>query len=432
LPDVFDGLAEGRQKERAVKQFLGALASVIGGEAVLRAVNVAASVYIARFYGTAVLGAYAGCLAVVTAVVLFADNGLQTFAITELSGTTSNRSETAGRIYLSKTILLGIALLLLAAIAAFLKLTSFLWALSSLVTVRVILQSYSQLQIAFLKARLKAGSVGGIQILHSLYLLIGIGLTAARAWSLFLLLAWFASGQLVESLLTWIAVRRAGLHPSFPAKMDFWSVARRSLPFGIAYGFANLIVRLDVIILSFLVPLSVLGAFSAANSVLLIVYLAAWLFGSLLLPEMLRLSSAQKELAQYVRTWTRVVWMVSLPAILLAYLGAPKIVVRLYGPSFVQSGALTSIMVLAIPFILMNAVYTSLAIATHRKTAVVALLVTTAAATILLDFIAGRFFGPAGVAEAMVIREAALFFGLLLVLSRRHFSTTELEYNAAS
>lgn len=415
-----------------MKQFLGSLASVIGGEAVLRAVNVAASLYIARFYGTAVLGAYAACLAVVTAVVLFADNGLQTFAITELSGTASDESEIAGRIYLSKTILLGTALLLLALVALLLKLNSFLWVLSSLVTVRVILQSYSQLQISFLKARLKAGSVGGIQTLHSLYLFIGIAIATARSWTLFLLLAWFASGQLAECFLTWITVRNAGLRPSFHAPIHFGSTARRSLPFGIANGFANLIVRLDVIVLSFLVPLSVLGAFSAANSILLIVYLAAWLFGSLLLPEMLRMSSARKALADYVRTWTRGIWVVCLPAVVFAYLVAPKVIALLYGPSFVQSGALTSIMVLAIPFILMNAVYTSLAIATHRKAALVGLFMATAAVTVLLDLIAGRFFGPAGVAEVMVIREAALFFGFLLVLSRRHLAATELEYNAAS
>lgn len=415
-----------------MKQFLGALASVIGGETVLRAVNVAASLYIARFYGTAVLGAYAACLAVVTAVVLFADNGLQTFAITELSGTNSNRSEMAGRIYLSKAILLGTALLLLAALGLVLRISSFLWALSSLVAARVILQSYSQLQIAFLKARLKAGSVGGIQTLHCLYLSIGIALATARAWSLFLLLAWFASGQLAECLLTWMAVRKTGLSPGLPDTLRFWSLARQSLPFGIASGLANLMVRLDVIVLSYLVPLSVLGAFSAANSVLLIVYLAAWLFGSLLLPEMLRMSSAPKELADYVKTWTRGIWVACLPAVVLAYVAAPKVITLLYGPSFVQSGALTSIMVLAIPFILMNAVYTSLAIATHRKATLVGLFVATAALTILLDLIAGRFFGPAGVAESMVVREAAMFFGFLVVLPRKNLSVTEMECDAAS
>src|SRR5208283_3157577 len=57
----------------------------------VRAANLAATLLIARVFGGAVLGAYTACLAVVTVVIMFADSGLQTSAITELSQGGSGR-----------------------------------------------------------------------------------------------------------------------------------------------------------------------------------------------------------------------------------------------------------------------------------------------------------------------------------------------------
>jgi O-antigen/teichoic acid export membrane protein len=413
-----------------MKAFFGALASVIGGEAALRAANVAVSISIARVYGSTVLGAYAGCIALLTAVVMFADNGLQTAAITELDQQDSQRGETAGRLYAVKTVLLGLALLLLAAIAFLLRvLTAFLWALGTVVAIRIALQSYSQLQISFLKALRRARSIGGIQLLHAVFIMISVGLLTTRGLSLLTLLGWLVAGQVLECVLTWSAVRRAGVHATFPARLRFWQVVRKSTPLGAVSSLANLIVRLDVIVLSWLVPLSVLGIFSAANSILLVAYLAAWMFGSLLLPEMLHLS-ATEELWPFVRFWLRWILALSLPGVCLGLVAVPKLIALLYGPSFAESETLASITLLAAPFILLNAVCTNWAIASHRKAAVVIVYLLTGLATVTLNFAAGWRFGPTGIAAAIVLREAGMFVGFWCFVLRRQLAATKLEYTA--
>src|ERR1700757_348194 len=114
------------------------LMSVLGGEAAVRAANFAAALFIARAFGGFALGAYAAALAVVTVVVMIADNGLQTFVITELSGRPSERETVIGRVYIAKTMLLAVAIVVLGAIAGALKLSAFLWSVGAWVAVRTI------------------------------------------------------------------------------------------------------------------------------------------------------------------------------------------------------------------------------------------------------------------------------------------------------
>jgi O-antigen/teichoic acid export membrane protein len=415
-----------------MKPVLQSIVSVIGGEAAVRAANFAATLFIARVYGGFVLGGYAASIAVVTIVIMFADNGLQTFAITELSRTPSGPNGIVGQVYISKTILVAIAVVLLGVVASWLKLNPLLWAIGTWVTIRTVVQSYSQLQMAILKSLSKAKAIGLIQVTHSLILLAGIWLAFLHGWTVFTLLAWFTGGQFFEFAMTLLALSGADFRLGWPAQIQFWTAMRKSTPFGMTYGLANLIVRSDTVVLSTLVPLSVLGTFSAANSILVVVYVAAWLLGSVLLPEMARLSASAESLHLYVRKWTRLLAFTALPCAFLAFLAAPKVVVLLFGPSFGQSGKLASVMALACPFIALNSVYTNFAIAMNRTAVFTGLFAATAVIAIALDFLLGRVFGPVGIAAAIVIREVGMLFGFWMLMSRKPSPAAQVGYPVSS
>jgi len=392
------------------------LISVIGGEAAVRTANFAAALFIARTFGGFALGAYAASLAVVTVAVMLADNGLQTFVITELTSKPAERESIISQVYLYKMILFAVAIALLGAIASSLKLSTFLWGVGIWVAARTILQSYSQLQMAILKSLSKANAIGVIQVIHSLFLLAGIGVTLLRHWTISSLLAWFCAGQFFEFVFLILTLLRTGVHPRWPARLRFWESMRKSAPFGITSGLANLIVRSDTLVLSTLAPLSVLGIFSAPNSMLLIVYVAAWLMGSILLPEMVRLSPEAGRLKHYVNKCARLLSITSVPIAILAWLTAPRCVLLLFGPAFYRSGPLASVMALACPFILLNSVYTNCAIALNKRAVFTGLYAGTAAVAVGLNFLLGRAFGPEGVAAAIVIREAGMLAGFCLLM----------------
>ncbi|HTC41878.1 MAG TPA: oligosaccharide flippase family protein [Candidatus Acidoferrales bacterium] len=415
-----------------MRAVLQSVVSVIGGEAAVRAANFGAVLVIARAYGRAALGAYAVSLAVVTVVVMFADNGLQTAAITQISSLNAHRNQIIGRLTASKSILLAMAAILLAVVAGLAKQEALFLAIGFWVTIRAILQSYSQLQMAVLKSVSKANWIGIIQCVHSAILFAGIWLAMKHGWTIFSLLGWLASCQLLELLLGTAVLYRNGIWPSWPARLNFFATVKMAAPFGIAFGLANLIIRSDTIVLSTLIPLAELGAFSAANTILLIVYVCAWLFGSILLPEMVRLSGQHDNLKMYTNQWMRLVVLVSAPAALLVSLAAPKAIFILYGPAFAGSGTLASIMVIACPLILLNSIYTARTIATNSRAIFLGIFSVGALASLALDFIFGRAYGSVGVAWAIVVREAGMLLAFSLLTSRLPMTATGLELRASS
>jgi O-antigen/teichoic acid export membrane protein len=229
-----------------------------------------------------------------------------------------------------------------------------------------------------------------------------------------------------------VILYRSGAWFRWPERLRFIAIVKMAAPFGIAYGLANLIIRSDTVILSIFAPLSEIGAFSAANAILLIVYVSSWLFGSILLPEMIRLSSNSAGLKIYANQWMRWLLLITVPGALLLALAARRAIVLLYGPAFASSGAVASVMVLACPLILLNAVYTSLTVATNSRAILLGIYGFGALATVGLDFVLGRAFKSIGVASAIVVREAGMLLGFWLLTSYLPSPRLELGLRSSS
>lgn len=391
-----------------MKRVLQHTASLVGGEAAVRAGNYAALLWIARMYGAATLGTYAICLAVLTVVVMFADAGLVTAAIPMLSRESAAGPELLARLTVCKVTLLllaGLALVVSAGIArpAPLFLLTAAW-----LALRTMLQSVSQLQIAALKSALRTNWVGVIQAMHAASLFLGLWLGYELRWSFSALLAWLTAAQAVELLLAMIALAVFGMFPRWPASFGFGSLLKSAAPFGIVTSLANLIIRLDTILLSSIVSLPELGAFTASNSLLLLIYLGSWLFGTVLLPDMVRIAHDSQALYDWTREWLCRVSAVAIPASLVAAVAAPRLVVSLFGPAYAASGAPGAVMLLASPLILLNSVYTTAAFALNRRGTLIVIYAVTSALTIVLDLVLGKTLGALGVACGVLLREAAM------------------------
>ena len=413
-----------------MKVVLQNLASVLGGEAAVRLANLAVVLFIARGYGGTVLGAYAVSVAMVTVVVMFADNGLQIAAITQLSDGLLGRNHTVGRLTFAKTVLLVAAILLLVVIASWTGRKQLVWEIGFWVALRTVVQSYSQLQMAILKSVSRANVIGIIQFLHSSILFLGIGCAFKLGWDIFALLGWVTFCQFVELVLGVGVLYRSGILPRWPGRLQLVTTLKMAAPFGIAYGLANLIIRSDTIILSTFTSLAGVGVFSAANTILLMVYLSSWLFSSVLLPEMVPLARKPENLAAYSNQWVRRVLWITVPGALLLSAAAPRGLILFYGANFASSGLVGSAMALACPFIVLNSIYTARVIAVNRRSVFLGIYGVGALATVALDFILGRAFGPPGIAVAIVLREAGMLFGFWFLVSYPAPSTAELKVRA--
>ena len=401
-----------------MKRTFGNLVSVIGGEAMIRAANFAATLVIARVHGARIFGLYATALATTAVFVMFADNGLQTSAITELSNRLDGKDKIVGELYVAKTALTCVIIAVLVSVGLTLGFPPLVWMVGGLVAVRTILQSYSQLQLSMLKSIGQMKVIGVIQGLHCAVLMVGICIAFKQRWVILGLLGWLVAGQALELVLTVNVLWRAGIRLMWPAVGSCWALIVRSTPVGIAYGLANLIVRLDTIVLSVIVPLSEMGQFAAADMVLVIVYVVAWLFGSVVLPEMVRRSASSERLKAYVNRWSLLLFLTVAPCALFGFWVTPRIIPFLYGPTFSRAGIIVSVMMLGVPFILVNSLYANYAIATDSKATYLRIFAATAVATVGLNYFLGRSFGPLGVAWAILIRELGMFAGFSVLASR--------------
>jgi O-antigen/teichoic acid export membrane protein len=166
---------------------------------------------------------------------------------------------------------------------------------------------------------------------------------------------------------------------------------------------------MDVIVLAWIVPGQEVGHFAAAQQVLVAVYLLSWLLGSVLLPELVRLSSSSSALHTYVGHWVRLLTLTSVPLAILGAASGPIVMRLVYGKDFASAGIPFSILWLTMPFVLLNALYLNRAIALGNRSLYVSSYVIGAGAGVVADLVLTLTLGIIGTALAAFLREVGMF-----------------------
>lgn len=386
------------------------LANVVVGEGLLRVANFLALVVIARLYGAATLGRYAAVLAMATVAAQLADNGIQAgTAATEIGRDVQSIHVLVYQLHAAKATLIAPTLIVLALAAPYLLPGRKLGLLGALVVARTALQQFGQLNLAIIKALDRMKCIAPIQAGHFTFLVAGITTVYRNGLSVYWLFVWLLAGQLLEILLSGWKLWEFGIRPAPCSFRECLRLAKRSTPVGITYSIANLIVRMDVIVVSVVGISSAVGRFAAGQMLLTFVYALAWMMGSVWLPELVRLAHVGVSSRSFVNKWTALVVLISAPFAAALFVCAGRLVGVLYGPEFVETGATLAILALAIPFILLNALLLNRAIALSETSVFVGVYAATAAVSAGLDFSLLKVWGFSGLASAIVIREAFMF-----------------------
>jgi O-antigen/teichoic acid export membrane protein len=401
-----------------MRKTLENLTSVVGGEFVLRTATFVAAVLIARLYGAATLGTYTTALAFATLLATVGDNGLNFSSIAEVSRRPHETDSIISSLYVVKTLLLAIA----AAIALFvawawhIKPTAFV--VGALVMGKIFLNSYGQANFSMLKALDRMRPIGMLQFFHSCALLGGMAMVYRFRWGIGILLAVFLGGQIAEILASSAVLWRLRVRLTHTSFLDCFHLIKLSTPVGASSLLANFILRLDVLVVSLFYSPLLVGHFAAANNGVVAMYAVAGLFGSVLLPEMAKIGP---NLAEFMRKWLRIVCAVCVPMVIVVVLCATRLVVLVYGRSFAEAGPLVAVMAIAVPLIVLNAMYYSRAVALQMRGTYLSIFFGTALLAVALDITFARYLGLMGVAAAIVIREATMLTAFL-VSARGNFA----------
>ncbi len=395
------------------------LTSVIGGEGLLRVANFMAAVAIARTGGAVLFGTYATILAYATIATMLADNGLQTAIVRDIARFPTSLNRIFSRAYASKALLFLPLVAALPLIVWGLHLSTQACWIAVLLTARTMLQSYCQLQIAALKALDRMKGIGFIQAAHTGCLLAGIWYAYHTAASIEFFIAVLIAGQSIEWALELILLFSYGARPTRVSWSDCAATLRASTPMGISFAIANAILRVDVIILSIIGGSAAAGIFAAAQTPIVMVYVVSWLFGSVLLSDFSRLHANGESSTTFIRHWTRIILLVTVPLTILGMTVGPKVVQALFGRSFENVGPLFVVMISATPFVLLSSLFINRAIAIHATRVYLGTYIVVGVFAVLCDLLLARSMGPLGVAFGMVGREAFMLC-LIVLLLRNH------------
>ncbi len=395
------------------------LASVVGGEALLRAGNFAVAVVIARAYGPPMFGLYAVTLAYATLATTLADNGLQVAAIQQLSCARIQASAVATKLYWSKTMLLAGVVVLLACFAWSKHLRGLeLW-IGGLVTTRTLFQSYAQLNVSMLKGLDRMSLIAVVQAMHFVFLAAATGMAYFGGLGIVVLLALLAGSEAVEIVASSVVLRRAGIRLEQIHVKECWQMIRTAAPMGLTTMMANLGLRLDVVLLSWLAPAVIVAHFAAAQMFYVVLCVAGWLVGSVLLAEMGRIAAAPVVFQNFVQRWRRILLSATLPLTLIGMWLAPQLLRAVFGPSFDAGSRIVAVLIVATPFVLLNSLYLNRAIALDQRKAYVGSFAGALMLGIIADLVLGRTFAGLGIAVGAVLREVALCAGLTMAARAR-------------
>lgn len=391
------------------------LADVVGGELLLRLANAAVAVLIGRVHGVAALGLYATILAAATVAERIADNGLELTGIAEVSRNSENLSAIATALYLNKTVLSAAAIALLAGVGLVARFPRDGWPVAAILVARTFLYSYCRLNAGLLKALNRTKYIARLQSVHFALLtssalvvcLLGLGMTS--------IVLCLLSAQIVELVAGRIVLRKVGLRAHFVSLAFCLQMLRRSTAIGATYTLSTLMLRGDVVVLSLVATATGVGAFAAANTGLVMAYVVAWLFSGVLLSDLSRLSANHALFDAQFRKSLRAVLISSVSLAVVASLFARPVILFVFGEKFASAALPGALMMLALPFIFMNATFLSRTIALRATRLSVGIYGGVAGLSLLLNYLSARWYGASGVAGSIVIREAVIT--LLFVMS---------------
>jgi PST family polysaccharide transporter len=384
------------------------LGDVVGGEMLLRFATVAVAALIGRSYGAPVLGIYAAVIAVATLAERLADNGLELTGISEVSAHPQRVNEIASALYIDKTILSTAAIGLLAIMGWLAGLTPTQRRIGILITLRTFLYSYCRLNAGLLKGLNRTRYIFVSQATHFVLLAICLISVYFRHPGIVALLFFVLAAQIVEFSFTSAALCSLKVH-GVPVRATLCrDLLWRSTAVGMPYTLWSLMLRADVVILSLVASAAVVGTFAAANAGLVLVYVIAWQFSGILLSDLGSLSRNNEEFDLHFRTVLRVLVLVTIPFAAGGFLCAKFAVVLLFGKNFAAAGLSGAIMMLALPFIFLNATFLSRFIARNETRAALLIFGPVAILSVFLNYFLGQPYGAVGVAVSIILREAVI------------------------
>jgi O-antigen/teichoic acid export membrane protein len=413
------------------KRFLINGVSIFGGEAISRVATAAMALVVARFFGSEALGNYGYALALTSILLIVPDFGLHLFTVREVSASPRRLSEIFWGVHWAK---LGLASLVIVFASFFGQwgiLNDERRLLFSILVVRILLQTFSQAAMSVFKALERMQYVAIQQFANSFVVVVWVGISLLVGAPLLLVVAGLVAGQLVETCLGWLILRRFVPRFRMFDKATLISTLSACFPIGLTAILLALNLRLDIFILSLYRTSHELGAYNAALWFVIASFLGTSLLLTVLFPKLSRLLANRSERgAGYVLSLVKNGLLITSLGALFVWLFSRELIAFAFGDGFDSAASTLRILAPALPLGFLNTVFFYVFAAARRRFVCLGTLVIGIACGTVLSMVLTSRYGVAGCATAAVVRE---FFisGIYIVFLVRGSQTRSIGFALA-
>jgi len=288
-------------------------------------------------------------------------------------------------------------------------------------TASFIFPSLNQVVTGAQQRYLKLGMTAVAENIGRVIALAGIFFAPQLGWGLVPIMWVISFAGFVNFFVNYLATRKyAPLHWNWdPA---FWKMAlHRSWPIGVSIAFGLAYFKADTLILSLVRSQAEVGLYGAAYRVLEVLITIPFMYAGILLP-LLSNANAKKDEDKFrklVSGSLDVMLLLAIPMIVGTWLLGPSLMSLIAGPSFVASGEVLRILIIAVGAIFVNTVFSHVVVALNIQRKMLPVYAFVGVGTVLLYLLLIPPFGMTAAAWLTVASECSVGLGSYLVSRKK-------------
>lgn len=383
--------------------------AMLAGQALIKLLAFAFSIFVVRRLGAADFGAYSAALAFATIFAMLTELGTSALAVREM----------ARRPEIIPTLIPDIMTLrAILSVVVNLITTTLAWVLGKppdmvfgifIASLTLLLYAYQGPLDGLMIARERLDISSLFNLLNQT-VFISLGTLALFAgWGYLGLLGASLTGVLVMGVAShWVARHVFGLRFERPDPRRWWPLVRASLPFGVIGMFTQFSQSFGTVFMSFVLTLAAVGWYNVPYNLILTFLLLAQSLALAIYPSMVKeYDSGRGSIQDTVQRAVRYLLLVSLPLAVGGTVLGDRLIVVLYSDRYLPSILVMQVMVWGLPFMFLAEIVGRAASTMHLERRAARLYILHAVLTVVLNLTLIPLWGVIGATIAMVVSQAA-------------------------
>ena len=382
-------------------------------------------VYIARYLGTSSFGILSFALAFTGIIAVLADIGLNLLTVREVSRDKSLAGKYLGNTIAIKIILALITLSLIYLVVSIVKYPHETVIVVYLIGFSVIFGSFSGIFTSIFQANEKMEYQSYGQIINSILMFAGVLIVIYYGLGLYAFALIYLAVSIIVLIYNFFICSWKFALPKFEIEINFWKlIIIEALPFALTSIFVLIYYYMDTVMLSILVPNSnsIIGWYSAAYRIVMPLSFIPAIFFSSVFPIMaIFYERSANSLKFAFKRSIKYMVIFGIPFATGITLLANKIVLLVYGVSYIPSVIALQILIWSVPLIFIDSAFVYLFNSMNKQITVAKIMGFVAFFNILLNIILIPYYTYIGASIVMVVSDLITLVLMIFVLSKTQF-----------